>query len=87
MSALDSSISALQSKNTAQDTAIKKCINSVDTNSSSILHKGEHISTLSIEGQKLIATWEAVVIPEDLVMYLKKTDLVAITNEEIDAMF
>lgn len=87
MSALDSSISALQSKNTAQDTAIKKCINSVDTNSSSILHKGEHISTLSIEGQKLIATWEAVVIPEDLVMYLKKTDLVAITNEKIDAMF
>ncbi len=87
MSALDSSISALQSKNTAQDTAIKKCINSVDTNSSSILHKGEHISTLSIEGQKLIATWEAVVIPEDLVMYLKKTDMTAITNEEIDAMF
>lgn len=87
MSALDSSISALQSKNTAQDTAIKKCINSVDTNSSSILHKGEHISTLRIEGQKLIATWEAVVIPEDLVMYLKKTDMTAITNEEIDAMF
>lgn len=43
MSALDSSISALQSKNTAQDAAIAACV--------------------------------------------KKTDLVAITNEEIDAMF
>nr|DAU52239.1 MAG TPA: hypothetical protein [Caudoviricetes sp.] len=43
MSALDSSISALQSKNTAQDTAIAACV--------------------------------------------KKTDLVTITNEEIDAMF
>ena len=43
MTSLDSSISVLQSKNTAQDTAIAACV--------------------------------------------KKTDLVAITNEEIDAMF
>ena len=88
---LSSRISEVSAVNTKQDSAIKKCINSVDTNSSSVIHKNEHISSLKIEGQKLVATWDAVVTPEDLSVELsrcvKTSDLVAITNDEIDAMF
>lgn len=88
---LSSRISEVSAVNTKQDSAIKKCINSVDTNSSSVIHKNEHISSLRIEGQKLVATWDAVVTPEDLSVELsrcvKTSDLVAITNDEIDEMF
>lgn len=86
MSALDSSISALQSKNTAQDTAIDKKLdksayvvdkqvtpqsdNPVSSTGVSIYVEGIKQNLLTVLDEKL-----------------DKTDLVAITNEEIDAMF
>lgn len=86
MSALDSSISALQSKNTAQDTAIDKKLdksayvvdkrvtpqsdNPVSSTGVSIYVEGLKQNLLTVLEEKL-----------------DKTDLVAITNEEIDAMF
>lgn len=86
MSALDSSISALQSKNTAQDSAIDKKLdksayvvdkqvipqsdNPVSSTGVSIYVEGIKQNLLTVLDEKL-----------------DKTDLVAITNEEIDAMF
>ena len=138
MSALDSSISALQSKNTAQDTAIDKKLDKTDyvvdselseTSKNPVQNKviydgftraGELIGNCV---QDIVATpplgvmpstgtaWAIVPYPEKTdkedesggVRYtfnvalfatkegldscLKKTDMTAITNEEIDAMF
>lgn len=138
MSALDSSISALQSKNTAQDTAIEKKLDKTDyvvdselseTSKNPVQNKviydgftraGELIGNCV---QDIVATpslgvmpstgtaWAIVPYPEKTdkedesggVRYtfnaalfatkegldscLKKTDMTAITNEEIDAMF
>lgn len=86
MSALDNSISALQSKNTAQDSAIDKKLdksayvvdkrvtpqsdNPVSSTGVSIYVEGIKQNLLTVLDEKL-----------------DKTDLVAITNEEIDAMF
>jgi hypothetical protein len=86
MASLDSSISALQSKNTAQDAAIDKKLdksayvvdnrvtpqsdNPVSSTGVSIYVEGISQNLLTVLGKKL-----------------DKTDLVAITNEEIDAMF
>lgn len=138
MSALDSSISALQSKNTAQDTAIDKKLDKTDyvvdselseTSKNPVQNKviyekftraGELIGNCV---QDIVATHPSGVMPstgtawamvpnpektdkedesggvrytfnaalfatkEGLDSCLKKTDMTAITNEEIDAMF
>ena len=86
MSALDSSISALQSKNTEQDSAIDKKLdksayvvdklvtpqseNPVSSAGVAIYVEGIKQNLLTVLGEKL-----------------DKTDMTAITNEEIDAMF
>lgn len=86
MTSLDSSISALQSKNTEQDSAIDKKLdksayvvdkrvipqsdNPVSSTGVSIYVEGIKQNLLTVLDEKL-----------------DKTDLVAITNEEIDAMF
>lgn len=113
MSALDSSISALQSKNTAQDTAIDKKLDKsayvVDSEISArstnpvqnkaiydkfvglssiyvpIQLHGQQIS--SIEGNISGLEAENTKQDEAIAACVKKTDLVTITNEEIDAMF
>lgn len=86
MSALDSSISALQSKNTAQDTAIDKK-----------LDKSAYVVDKLVTPQSNNPVSSAGVssyvggVTENLLTALDekldKADLVAITNEEIDAMF
>lgn len=86
MSALDSSISALQSKNTAQDSAIEKKLDK----SAYVVDK---LVTPQSENPVSSAGVSSYVggVTENLLTALDekldKTDLVAITNEEIDAMF
>lgn len=86
MSALDSSISALQSKNTAQDSAIEKKLDK----SAYVVDK---LVTPQSENPVSSAGVSSYVggVTENLLtgldQKLDKTDLVAITNEEIDAMF
>lgn len=86
MSALDSSISALQSKNTAQDSAIEKKLDK----SAYVVDK---LVTSQSENPVSSAGVSSYVggVTENLLTALDekldKTDLVAITNEEIDAMF
>lgn len=113
MSALDSSISALQSKNTAQDTAIAGKLDKtayvvdakVDAKSTNPVQNkaiydkfvalGDVYVPRQLHGQQIssinnnIAGLEAQNTDQDkaIAACLKKTDLVAITNEEIDAMF
>lgn len=96
MSALDSSISALQSKNTAQDTAIAKKLDESayivdielsDESSNPVENRAvkEAIDTLDGRvGANEFAVHQLQTSTND---YVRKTDLVAITNEEIDAMF
>jgi hypothetical protein len=106
MSALDSSISALQSKNTAQDAAIDKKLNKDDYVVDAELDEDsenpvQNKVIFSIDNR--IGTTEGIVLQlrpqvaeavnknreQDtaIAACVKKTDLVAITNEEIDAMF
>lgn len=86
MSALDSSISALQSKNTAQDSAIEKKLDK----SAYVVDK---LVTPQSENPVSSAGVSSYVggVTENLLTALNekldKADLVAITNEEIDAMF
>ena len=86
MSALDSSISALQSKNTAQDSAIEKKLDK----SAYVVDK---LVTPQSENPVSSAGVSSYVggVTENLLtaldQKLDKTDLVAITNEDIDAMF
>lgn len=86
MSALDSSIRALQSKNTAQDSAIEKKLDK----SAYVVDK---LVTPQSENPVSSAGVSSYVggVTENLLTALDekldKTDLVAITNEEIDAMF
>lgn len=110
MSALDSSISALQSKNTAQDSAIDKKLDKsayvVDAEldetsenpvqnkviNSSITSLNKKLSDTSgrvLQHQNMIGTLSHKNNEQDtaIAACVKKTDLVAITNEEIDAMF
>lgn len=100
MSALDSSISALQSKNTAQDTAIDK---KLDKSAYVVDSELSETSTNPVQNKvvKSSILFIATTMDEDLkklrnkdvehdtaiAACVKKTDLVAITNEEIDAMF
>lgn len=86
MSALNSSISALQSKNTAQDSAIEKKLDK----SAYVVDK---LVTPQSENPVSSAGVSSYVggVTENLLTALDekldKADLVAITNEEIDAMF
>lgn len=86
MSALDSSISALQSKNTAQDSAIEKKLDK----SAYVVDK---LVTPQSENPVSSAGVSSYIggVTENLLTALDekldKADLVAITNEEIDAMF
>ena len=106
MSALDSSISALQSKNTAQDAAIDKKLNKDDYVVDAELDED---SKNPVQNKVIFSIDNRIGITEGIVLQLrpqvaeavnknreqdtaiaacvKKTDLVAITNEEIDAMF
>lgn len=106
MSALDSSISALQSKNTAQDAAIDKKLNKDDYVVDAELDED---SKNPVQNKVIFSIENRVAETEGIVLQLspkvaealnknreqdtaiaacvKKTDLVAITNEEIDAMF
>lgn len=106
MTSLDSSISALQSKNTAQDAAIDKKLNKDDYVVDAELDEDsknpvQNKVIFSIDNR--IGTTEGIVLQlrpqvaeavnknreQDtaIAACVKKTDLVAITNEEIDAMF
>lgn len=110
MSALDSSISALQSKNTAQDTVIDKKLNKddyvvdaeLDENSknpvqnkvinSSITSLNKKLTETSgkvLQHQYQLSTLSQKNNEQDIAIEacVKKTDMTAITNEEIDAMF
>lgn len=113
MSALDSSISALQSKNTAQDTAIDKKldksayvvdseINATSTNpvqNKAIYDRFVRLSDVYVPmqqyGQQIASINSNISHLEDdntaqdkaIAACVKKADMVAITNEEIDAMF
>ena len=113
MSALDSSISALQSKNTAQDTAIAGKLDKtayvvdakVDAKSTNPVQNkaiydkfaalGDVYVPMQLHIQQInsiesdISDLEAENTKQDeaIAACVKKTDLVAITNEEIDAMF
>lgn len=90
MSALDSSISALQSKNTAQDSAIdKKLDKSAYVVDKQVTPQSDNpVSSTAVaifvDGtrRELITVFN-----KDLDKKLDKADMVAITNEEIDAMF
>lgn len=106
MSALDSSISALQSKNTAQDTAIDKKLNKDDYVVDAELDEN---SKNPVQNKVIYSIESRVTMTEGIVLQLrskvaealnknidqdkaiaacvKKTDLVAITNAEIDTMF
>ena len=106
MSALDSSISALQSKNTAQDAAIDKKLNKDDYVVDAELDED---SKNPVQNKVIFSIDNRIGATEGIVLQLrpqvaealnknreqdtaiaacvKKTDLVAITNEEIDAMF
>lgn len=106
MSALDSSISALQSKNTAQDAAIDKKLNKDDYVVDAELDED---SKNPVQNKVIFSIDNRIGTTEEIVLQLrpqvaealnknreqdtaiaacvKKTDLVAITNEEIDAMF
>lgn len=90
MSALDSSISALQSKNTAQDSAIEKKLDK----SAYVVDKQVTPQSDNPVSSTGVATFVdgtrrelITVFNEDLDKKLDKADMVAITNEEIDAMF
>ena len=90
MSALDSSISALQSKNTAQDSAIEKKLDK----SAYVVDKLVTPQSENPVSSTAVATFVdgtrrelITVFNEDLDKKLDKADMVAITNEEIDAMF
>ena len=103
MSALDSSISALQSKNTAQDSAIEKKLDKsayvvdgeLDEDSNNPVKNRiikEAIDSLDVRvGGTEMITRQLQRVTSDhataIAACVKKTDLVAITNEEIDAMF
>lgn len=106
MSALDSSISALQSKNTAQDTAIDKKLDKsayvVDTELDETSKNPVQNKVIYSLNTRLAATEGKVLQHQDqigtlsqknneqdtaIAACIKKTDLVTITNEEIDAMF
>lgn len=86
MSALDSSISALQSKNTAQDSAIdKKLDKSAYVVDKLVTPQSENpVSSAGVSSYVGGVTQNLLTV---LDQKLDKTDLVAITNEEIDAMF
>ena len=106
MASLDSSISALQSKNTAQDAAIDKKLNKDDYVVDAELDEN---SKNPVQNRVIYSIEDRVAGTEGIILQLrpqvaeavnknreqdtaiaacvKKTDLVAITNEEIDAMF
>lgn len=86
MSALDSSISALQSKNTKQDSAIDKKLDK----SAYVVDKRvtpQSDNPVSSTGVSIYVEGIKQNLLTVLDEKLDKTDLVAITNEEIDAMF
>lgn len=96
MSALDSSISALQSKNTAQDTAINEKLDASDYVVDSELSTTSSNPVENMAVKKAIDTLNDTVnnnvflihqLQSSVAACVKKTDLVTITNEEIDAMF
>lgn len=86
MTSLDSSISALQSKNTEQDSAIDKKLDK----SAYVVDK-----RVTPQSDNPVSSTGVSIYVEDIKQNLltvldkklDKTDLVAITNEEIDAMF
>lgn len=91
MSALDSSISALQTKNTEQDSAIAKKLNGVSANTTIDGDTTSHyvlvVKSLSAVKGELVMNTIPVATQKAIETCIQKTDMVAITNEEIDAMF
>jgi hypothetical protein len=86
MSELDSSISALQSKNTTQDSAIdKKLDKSAYVVDNQVIPQSDN--PVSSTGVAIYVEGISQNLLTVLKEKLNKTDLVAITNEEIDAMF
>ena len=92
MASLDSSISALQSKNTAQDSAIANKLSGIaDKENTYVSLEEKYINVvkgLTVNANKeIVITTTSVVTPKAIETCLQKTDMIAITNEEIDAMF
>lgn len=86
MTSLDSSISALQSKNTAQDSAIdKKLDKSAYVVDNQVTPQSDN--PVSSTAVSIFVDGIRRDLITELDKKLAKTDLVAITNEEIDAMF
>lgn len=86
MTSLDSSISALQSKNTEQDSAIDKKLDK----SAYVVDKQvtpQSNNPVSSTGVSIYVEYIKQNLLTVLDEKLDKTDLVAITNKEIDAMF
>ena len=103
MASVDSSISALQSKNTAQDSAIDKKLDKsayvvdeeLDEDSNNpvknrIIKSAIDSLNVRVAGTEMITRQLQGVTSDHasaIAACVKKTDLVTITNEEIDAMF
>ena len=86
MTSLDSSISALQSKNTAQDTAIdKKLDKSAYVVDNQVTPQSDN--PVSSTAVSIFVDGIRRDLVTELDKKLAKTDFVAITNEEIDAIF
>lgn len=92
MTSLDSSISALQNKNTAQDQDIAKKLSGISEEKNTYVSLEEKyldvVKGLTVNTNKeMVITTTSVATKKAIEACLQKTDLVAITNEEIDAMF
>lgn len=92
MSALDSSISVLQSKNTAQDSAIDKKLSGIAVEKNAYVPLEEQyvpvVKDLTVNSKnEIVITTTSVATKKAVDSCVKTADLVAITNEEIDAMF
>ena len=92
MSALDSSISALQSKNTVQDSAIANKLSGIADKKNTYVSLEEKyidvVKGLTVNANKeVVITTTSVATQKAIETCIQKTDMTAITNEEIDAMF
>lgn len=91
MSALDSSISALQSKNTEQDQVIAKKLSGIAVGKNVYDTEQKYIAVvkdLTVNSKnEIVITTTAVATQHAIETCIQKDDMVAITNEEIDAMF
>lgn len=92
MSALDSSISALQTKNTEQDSAIAKKLSGIAVGKNAYVILEEKyipvVKDLTVNSKnEIVITTTSVATQKAIETCIQKDDMVAITNEEIDAMF